>query len=284
MNMVPSKENIRYASNPNDVMNYPTERLRKDFLIEDLFREEQASAYYSLYDRFIVIGIKPVKKPIRLDAYHDWTKSTYFLERRELGIINVGGDGTVVVDGVEHELGKKECLYVGLGKKDIVFSSQSTKDPAEFYLNSAPAHLEYPTSKSTLKDANRVDLGNARTSNERTIYQYIHEGGIQSCQLVMGFTELKTGNVWNTFPPHTHLRRMEVYFYFDLAPDQLVMHFMGEPMETRHLALKNKQAVISPEWSIHAGAGTESYAFVWGMAGENKAFTDMDAVDMAIIK
>ncbi len=278
------KSDIRYASNPTDVKNYTTQRLREDFLIEDLFEDNRLKAIYTLYDRFIVMGARPVGEIIQLEAFNEWTKSDYFLQKRELGIINLGGSGEVIVDGNTYRLEKKECLYIGAGKKDIVFKSITQQDAAEFYINSAPAHKEYPTVKAALSDANRVELGDHETSNQRTIFQYIHEDGIQSCQLVMGFTELKPGNVWNTFPPHTHMRRMEVYFYFDLAPDQLVMHFMGEPNETRHLAMKNKQAVISPEWSIHAGSGTKSYAFVWGMAGENQSFTDMDAVDMKTLK
>ncbi len=278
------KNEIRYTANPTDFKNYATKRLRDDFLIEDLFEDNQSKAVYSLYDRFVVIGIKPTQQPIKLDTYNEWTKSDYFLERRELGIINVGSSGIVMVDEIDYQLEKKECLYIGSGKRDIVFKSNSPQDPAEFYVNSAPAHKEYPTVKASLADANKVELGDQETSNQRTIYQYIHESGIQSCQLVMGFTELKTGNVWNTFPPHTHKRRMEVYFYFDLDPDQITMHFMGAPEETRHLVVKNKQAAISPEWSIHAGAGTKSYAFIWGMAGENQSFSDMDAIDLKTIK
>ncbi len=277
------KSEIKYASDPRNVRNYTTEKLREEFLVEELFEDDQVKAVYSLFDRMIIMGIRPVNSHIQLDAFEDLTKSVYFLQRRELGVINVGGSGTIAVDGTVHTLNKKECLYVGMGKKEVIFQSTDPGDPAEFYINSAPAHHEYPSVKASLPDANRVDLGAAETSNERTIYQYIHEDGIQSCQLVMGFTELKPGSVWNTFPPHTHLRRMEVYFYFDLG-DQLVMHFMGEPEETRHLVMKNKQAVISPEWSIHAGAGTASYAFVWGMAGENQSFTDMDPVDLNTFK
>ncbi len=284
MTMKKLKTEIRYAANPVDFKNYPTKRLRDDFLIEDLFEDNQSKAVYSLYDRFIVMGIKPIQQSIKLDPYSEWTKSDYFLQRRELGIMNVGGSGVVVVDGTEYKLDKKECIYIGSGKKDVVFKSNSSQEPAEFYINSAPAHKAYPTVKSTLRDANKVELGDQERSNQRTIYQYIHEDGIQSCQLVMGFTELKPGNVWNTFPPHTHARRMEVYFYFDLDPDQIAMHFMGESDETRHLVLKNKQAAISPEWSIHAGAGTKSYAFIWGMAGENQSFSDMDAIDLKAIK
>jgi len=277
------KSEIRYASDPKNVRHYTTEKLREDFLIENVFEDDQTRAVYSMFDRMIILGIRSVNRPVQLEAFADLTKSEYFLQRRELGVINIGGKGTVTVDDTVYELDKKECLYVGMGKKEVIFQSAQSDTPAEFYINSSPAHHEYPTVKATLSDANRVDLGSAETSNERTIFQYIHEDGIQSCQLVMGFTELKPGSVWNTFPPHTHLRRMEVYFYFDLG-DQLVMHFMGEPEETRHLVMKDGQAVISPEWSIHAGAGTAAYAFVWGMAGENQSFTDMDPVDLNTFK
>ena len=267
---------IRFGSNPADIKRYTTDEIRSQFMIPQVMKKDEITCVYSLHDRMVTIGIVPASKSIELPAFEDLTKATYFLERRELGIINVGGKGTVTVDGETFEIDNKECLYVGKGKKSIVFSSSSASAPSEFYLNSSPADAEYPTKKASLGDANRVDLGSKENCNERTIFQYIHEGGIQSCQLVMGFTSLAPGSIWNTFPPHTHYRRMEVYFYFDMPEDQIVMHFMGDPRETRHIVMGNKQAVISPEWSIHSGAGTSNYSFIWGMAGENKAFTDMD--------
>lgn len=276
--------NIRIANNPLDVKGYDTKRLRSNYLLEEVMVPGEITSVYSMHDRMMTIGIVPDNGSLDLPTMEDLTKASFYLERRELGIINVGASGSVTVDGQNFKLNNKECLYIGMGKKAVSFESDSSDSPAEFYINSCPAHKEYPTTKATLRDANEVNLGSMENSNERTIYQFIHEGGIQSCQLVMGFTLLKPGNIWNTFPPHTHLRRMEVYFYFDLPDDQLIMHFMGDPEETRHIVIRNKQAVISPEWSIHAGAGTSAYSFIWGMAGENKAFTDMDGVDMNNVK
>ncbi|MEM1135381.1 MAG: 5-dehydro-4-deoxy-D-glucuronate isomerase [Bacteroidota bacterium] len=274
---------LRYAANPRDAKLYTTERLREDFLIQKLFEDDKINGVYSMYDRMVTVGIKPVFKSLELPAFESVTKAAYFLERRELGIINVGENGTVDVDGEKYELANKDCLYIGKGKQAISFSSNDSASPAEFYICSTPAHATYPITKAVQAEANPVELGAPETSNERTIFQYIHENGIQSCQLVMGFTELKKGSIWNTFPPHTHNRRMEVYFYFDLPDEQVVMHFMGEPTETRHLVMKNKEAVISPEWSIHAGAGTAAYSFIWAMGGENKTFTDMDPAGTAIL-
>ncbi len=275
---------LRYSSHPEDVRRFNTDELRERFLIPSLMKEDEIQMTYTLHDRMMVLGVKPVTKSLEVPSYEEYTKASYLLERREMGIINVGGSGTVVVDGISYQLGNKECLYIGKGAKSISFSSSSKSSPAEFYINSCPAHQSYPIVKATLENANKVELGSIANSNERVIYQYIHEDGIKSCQLVMGFTELKTGNVWNTFPPHTHIRRMEVYFYFDLAQDQMILHLMGEPNETRHIVMRNQQAVISPEWSIHSGAGTSSYSFIWSMAGENQAFTDMDAADMQSFK
>lgn len=275
---------IRFACNPKDVKKYDTNELRSHFLIEQLMKPGELTAVYSMHDRMMAIGVVPQKQAIDLPAMEDLTKAEYFLERRELGIINIGGTGSVTVDNEKFTINNKECLYIGQGNKSVQFESASAEDPAEFYVNSCPAHKSYPNSKASQNEANRVDLGSKENCNERTIFQFIHEDGIQSCQLVMGFTELKTGSIWNTFPPHTHLRRMEMYFYFDLPSDQMVMHFMGDPQETRHMAVHNKQAVISPEWSIHSGAGTSAYSFIWGMAGENKAFTDMDGQDLLNIR
>lgn len=275
---------IRFATHPDNIKLYDTDELREQFLINPLMVKDEITATYTMHDRMVVMGVVPVAKELTLPAFEQLTKADFFLQRRELGIINTGGAGTVTVDGTAYDLANKECLYVGKGNKEIKFKSQSGDQPAEFYMNSCPAHAEYPTQKATKADANEVNLGSKENCNERTIFQFIHEGGIQSCQLVMGFTELHTGSIWNTFPPHTHMRRMEVYYYFDMHDDHMVMHFMGDPSQTRHLAVHNKQAVISPEWSIHAGAGTASYSFIWSMAGENKAFTDMDGVDLKEIR
>jgi len=271
---------IRQYSHPKDAMNYTTQRLKEEFLIEKVMEAGKIHSVYSMIDRIITMGIVPTTSSITLPAFVERTKAQYFLERRELGVINIGGSGTVKVDGVEYKLDKKDCLYVGKGNKELIFSSESASEPAEFYINSCPAHKEYPTVKASMKDANPVHLGSMENANKRTIYQFIHENGIQSCQLVMGYTQLEPGNCWNTFPPHTHDRRMEVYFYFDMPQDRIVMHFMGEPTETRHIVMRDKQAVISPSWSIHSGAGTGAYTFIWGMCGENKEFPDMDAADM----
>lgn len=275
---------IRFGTNPTDVIKYTTQELRSQFLIPEVMIKDKITCVYSMHDRMITMGVVPVSNAIDLPVFEDLTKASFFLERRELGIINVGGSGTVTVDGTVYELENKECLYIGMGSKSVSFASHSSSIPAEFYINSSPAHKEYPTEKAGLSDANRVELGSKENCNERTIYQYIHEDGIKSCQLVMGFTTLATGSIWNTFPPHTHYRRMEVYFYFDMPKDQVVMHFMGDPQETRHVVMTNKQAIISPEWSIHSGAGTSSYSFIWGMAGENQAFTDMDGESLNTLR
>lgn len=268
----------RYACSPNEVKSFDTDQLRSNFLISDIMTPGEIKGVYSHYDRLITLGTIPLTNGISLPNYHDFTKQENFLDRREVGIINVGGSGFVDVNGETFSLENKDCLYIGLGKKNIVFSSNSENDPAVYYMNSTPAHKEYPTQKAAKADANPVELGAPETCNERTIFQYIHLNGIKSCQLVMGFTELKTGSVWNTFPPHRHDRRMEVYFYFDLPDDQKVCHLMGQPQETRHIFVKNHEAVISPNWSIHSGAGTSNYSFIWGMGGENMEFTDMDQV------
>ena len=266
----------RYACHPTDAISYDTDELREHFLLQRLMQPGEINGVHSHYDRMIILGIVPVKGTITLPAYEETTKQPFFLARREIGVINVGGPGKVSVDGQEFEVGNKECLYIGRGKKEVIFSSVTADIPAMFYANSCPAHADYPTTFAKQIQANRVELGSQENANKRTIFQFIHEGGIQSCQLVMGFTELSPGNVWNTFPPHTHDRRMEVYFYFDLPEGQRVCHLMGEPDETRHLFLSNNEGAISPSWSIHAGAGTAAYSFIWSMAGENKAFTDMD--------
>lgn len=267
---------FRYAHHPNDVKKYTTEELRQHFLIPTLFVKDEINLTYTMYDRFIAGGAFPVDKPLQLNAI-DELKANYFLERRELGIINVGGKGKVTVDGKAYEIGHKEALYIGRGHKNIYFEATEGEQPY-FYLNSAPAHKAYPAKKVTLADAEVVELGDSRNCNERKINKLIVNSVVQTCQLQMGMTELKEGSIWNTMPPHTHARRMEVYFYFNLEEGQTVSHFMGQPQETRHVFMKNHQAIISPEWSIHSGAGTSNYTFIWGMAGENLDYTDMDGV------
>lgn len=274
----------RHCIHPEDAKHYTTERLRKEFLIDNLMQQGKINGVYSHYDRMITIGAVPTSSPLSLPAFEEFTKQDFFLARRELGVINVGGTGTVKVDGESFTMENKDCLYIGLGKKDVAFESNDANNPAVYYINSCPAHKEHPTTRAAKAEANPVEMGAKETSNERTIFQYIHQNGIQSCQLVMGFTELKTGSVWNTFPPHKHDRRMEAYFYFDLDEDQRICHLMGEPEETRHLFIANHQAVISPSWSIHSGAGTSSYSFIWAMAGENMDFTDMDGISMERLK
>jgi len=256
-----------------------SEELRRRFLVADLFQTGKVELVYTDVDRAIVGGAVPVDTPLGLEGGREMACS-YFCERREVGIINLGAAGTVAVDGSEYRLARQECLYVSRGTRDIRFASDSVKTPACFYLVSYPAHTEYPTTHAGLEQANRIELGSRKDANHRTIRQYIHLKGIRSCQLVMGFTELHEGNVWNTFPPHTHDRRTEVYCYFDLPPQGCVLHLLGTPDETRHLVLHDKQVVLSPAWSVHSGVGTCSYRFVWAMGGENQVFEDMDAVDL----
>lgn len=268
---------VRYAANPEDFRAYDTKRIRKDFLIEGLFAADKIKMVYSMYDRYLVGGAMPVSQSLRLEAV-DPLKATYFLDRRELGIINVGGSGIVKVGDLEYELGYKEALYVGCGSHEVVFASENDSRPAHFYFNSASAHASYPVKKITKKEANVIHAGSLEESNARTINQLIVNTIVPSCQLQMGLTELEPGSIWNTVPAHTHNRRMEAYFYFEIPQGQAVCHFMGEPEETRHLWLCNEHAVISPEWSIHSGAGTSNYSFIWGMAGENLDYGDMDIV------
>ena len=270
---------VRYANHPEDSKHYTTEELRKHYLIEKVFIEDEVNLVYSHVDRVIAGGITPVKKALKLEGCKE-LGSEYFLERRELGVINIGGDGKVVIDEVEYEVKSREGLYVGMGSKELVFTSVDEKNPAKFYINSSPAHKTYPTVMINLEKANKVHLGDLANSNKRTIYQYVHPAVCQSCQLVMGMTMLEPNNMWNTMPCHTHERRMEVYLYFDMTDDNKVFHLMGEPNETRHIVMGNEQAVISPSWSIHSGVGTKNYTFIWGMAGENQTFTDMDHVAM----
>ncbi|MGK7395902.1 MAG: 5-dehydro-4-deoxy-D-glucuronate isomerase [Candidatus Cyclobacteriaceae bacterium M3_2C_046] len=275
---MPINYEVRYASNPADVKNYDTERLRQDFLIEKLMVTGEINLVYSHYDRYIVGGVVPASQPLKLETI-DPLKAEYFLERRELGLINVGGKAEVLVDGEKFSLNYKEALYIGKGHNEVVFSSQDPAQPAHLYVNSAPAHHTYPTKKITKNEAEIVELGSLQNSNARTINKMIVNSVVDVCQLQMGFTELKEGSVWNTMPPHTHDRRMEAYFYFEVPEGQSICHYMGQPQETRHIWMQNEQAVISPAWSIHAGAGTSNYVFIWGMAGENLDYGDMDKAE-----
>jgi len=273
----------RYSNHPEDVMHYTTSELREHFLITPVFVPGEVNLVYSHIDRIIVGGIMPTTGPLELTAGKEMGVDSFF-ERREGGIINIGGKGKITLDGVEFALGYQDGLYIGKGVKTATFAADNPSEPPKFYFNSAPAHFPYPSTLITLEIAKKVHLGSAETSNKRTINQYVHPDVVESCQLVMGMTILAPGSVWNTMPCHTHERRMEAYFYFDMAPDARVIHLMGQPDETRHLIVANEQAVLSPSWSIHAGAGTGSYTFIWGMCGENITFTDMDVIPMENLK
>jgi 4-deoxy-L-threo-5-hexosulose-uronate ketol-isomerase len=272
---------IKQPVHPHDAKNYDTQRLRDEFLLDNIFNKDSINLYYSFYDRYIVGGIMPGSNHLDLESI-DPLKSSYFLERREMGLINVGDKGCVHIDGDEYVLDYKDGLYIGKGARNIQFSNQSGQ--AMFYMNSAPAHMDYPIKKIVKSEAEVVNLGNQETSNERTIYKLIVHDVVETNQLQMGMTELKPGSVWNTMPPHTHDRRMEVYFYFEVPDDQAVCHFMGEAKETRHIFAQNNQAVISPAWSLHSGAGTSNYTFIWGMAGENMDYGDMDVIEPTDLK
>ncbi len=274
---------IRFQSSPKETASMNTQELRDNFLIQNLMQAGTVQLVYSHFDRVIIGGVVPTSSPILLPN-EDELKASFFLERREIGIINIGGRGTVVADGVIFTLDKLECVYLGKGTKDVSFESNDASQPAHFYLLSTPAHATFPNKMMTKEEAAPVHLGDIMTSNKRTIYKYIHNDGIQSCQLVMGLTTLADGCVWNSVPPHTHTRRMEVYFYFDVDPAHRVMHFMGEPQETRHLVVANNEAAIAAPWSMHFGVGTANYGFIWAMAGENKEFSDMDQQPIASLK
>jgi 4-deoxy-L-threo-5-hexosulose-uronate ketol-isomerase len=265
----------RFAVSPREAQQMNTQELRDNFLIETIFGSDEIKLTLSHYDRFIIGGVMPVTKKIELTNPSD-LKAQYFLERREIGIINIGGKGIVVADGVRFEIDFKEALYIGKGTKDVVFESVDSNNPAKFYINSAPAHQTYLSKKITKAEAEIVELGSLETANHRTINKLIVNSVVSTCQVQMGMTELKTGSVWNTMPAHTHDRRMEAYFYFEIPENQSVCHFMGQPQETRHIWMQNEQAVISPNWSIHSGSGTSNYTFIWGMAGENLDYGDMD--------
>ena len=274
---------LRTAAGPKDVKTYDTTRLRDEFLIQNLFNDDDIKYIYSHIDRIIVGGAKPVKEALEIKA-GDELRAEYFLERREMGIINIGGAGTVTVDGKVYPLNYKDGLYIGRGSKKIVLASDNGEKPAKFYFNSVPAHKEYPTVLIHPEDCVFQELGSLATCNHRTIRKYILPGQVESCQLVMGMTTLVEGSVWNTMPCHTHDRRMEVYLYFELGEDDVVFHVMGEPTETRHIVMRNEEAVISPSWSVHCASATRNYTFIWGMCGENQDFDDMDGVAMKDIR
>jgi len=271
---------IKYVADKISYKRMTTAELRESYLLENLFETGKIQLYYVDVDRTIVGSVVPVSGKLSLSGAKELA-ADYFAERREIGIINIAENGTISVDGKQFELKNKDCLYIGRGSKEIAFTSSNPSNPAKFYLMSYPAHQAYPSKLITKKEANKVELGSGREANKRIIYQMIRPGVAESCQIVMGFTELAEGSIWNTMPPHTHERRSEVYMYFDLPENARVFHFMGEPLETRSLVLKNGQAVISPSWSIHAGAGTSNYTFIWCMGGENQEFDDMDFVEMS---
>jgi 4-deoxy-L-threo-5-hexosulose-uronate ketol-isomerase len=269
------KIELRYASHPEDFKSYGTDKLRKEFLIENIFIKDEISLVYSMYDRYIVGGAMPVDNTLQLEPFGE-LKAKHFLDRREIGLINIGGEAEITAGGIIYKVGSKEALYLGKDTRDVSFRSTDSKNPAKLYINSAPAHHSFPSRKVTLADAEVVVLGGLETSNHRTVNKLLVNSVIETCQLQMGMTELKSGSVWNTMPVHTHNRRMEAYFYFEVPEKQAICHFMGDPDETRHIWMKNEQAVLSPSWSIHSAAGTSNYTFIWGMAGENLVYGDMD--------
>lgn len=274
---------IRFHNSPAETKQMDTAQLRENFLVGDLFSDDAVRLVYSHYDRVIIGGIKPVAKTLELPN-HPELRADFFLERREMGIINVGAEAVVIADGKEYNLRKMDCVYLGKGTQKVKFRPVSKKEAPLLYLLSAPAHHKYPNRVLPREKAAPVQLGAAETANKRTVYKYIHLEGIRSCQLVMGLTMLEPGSVWNSIPPHTHTRRMEVYFYFDVPAEHRIMHFMGDPKETRHLVMANNEAVISPPWSTHYGCGTSNYGFIWGMAGENQVYTDMDPAPVASLR
>lgn len=273
---------LRTAASPKDAKFYTTQRLREEFLIQDLFQVGKIKMVYSHIDRIITGAAVPVE-PIALTAGQE-LRAEYFLQRREMGVINIGGKGRIKIDGKEYALDFKDGIYIGMGAKEICFTSEDSSVPAKFYFNSAPAHTAYPTVLIKPEDCVTVELGSMEEANHRVIRKYILPGQVESCQLVMGMTQLMPGSVWNTMPCHTHDRRMEVYLYFEMPQDAFVMHYMGEPEETRHIVMRNEEAVISPSWSIHSGCGTRAYTFIWGMVGENQDFDDMDGIAMKEVR
>jgi len=273
----------REAVNSAFAKTLDTQGLREHFLIEEVFISGEMSMVYAHADRMIAGGICPSSVPLALPASSS-LGTDFFLARREMGLINIGGAGKIEIDGAAYQLGPRDGFYIGMGARDVRFSSLNSERPAKFYFNSAPAHRICPTRLITFDEAKHVEMGSDAECNRRTIHQYIHPAVLETCQLVMGMTMIHEGSVWNTMPVHTHERRMEIYFYFDMPEDRVVFHFMGKPDETRHLVVRNEQAVISPSWSIHSGVGTGSYAFIWGMAGENQTFMDMDNVPMSALR
>lgn len=269
---------IRCASNPKDVKHYTTERLREEFHIANLFTEDNIKMVYSHIDRIITAGIMPVLQELKLEGSKELA-SDYFLERRELGCINIGGKGIITVDGAEYEMNPRDGIYIGKGNREVSFKSEDKENPAKFYVSSCPAHMSYPIVKIDITKAKKVPCGSVEDCNKRVINQYIHPEVMKSCQLAMGLTQLEPGSNWNTMPSHTHDRRMEVYMYLDMGENDAVFHMMGEPNETRHIIMHNEEAVISPSWSIHSGVGTKAYSFIWAMCGENQEFTDMDHIE-----
>jgi 4-deoxy-L-threo-5-hexosulose-uronate ketol-isomerase len=278
---------IRYSAHFNDYKTYTTRQLRDEFLISGLYADDQVRAVYSHVDRMVALGIMPVRERVPIDKGIDvWANfgTRSFLERREIGIFNIGGPGTAEVDGAAYAMGNKDCLYVSMGAKSVAFASADPREPARFYAVSAPAHKPCETRRITLAEAAKRPLGTAEASNRRVINQFIHPDVLETCQLCMGLTVLEPGSVWNTMPAHTHERRMEIYTYFDMPEGSAVFHMMGTPGETRHIVVADGEAVISPSWSIHAGCGTASYSFIWAMGGENKEFDDMDALKVSDLK
>ena len=274
---------VIHSVHPEDFSSYDTKKIRENFLLENLVQQDKIECVYTHYDRMIIGAANPVDQALQLGTYEQ-LKADHFLSRREIGIINIAGNGYVTVDGEKFELEKQDCLYIGKGKEKIIFSSVNKSSPAKFIFFSCPAHQEFPTRLMKPLEALPAEMGSLDNNNHRVINKYIHNDGIQSCQLVLGVTNFKKGSIWNTMPPHLHDRRMESYFYFDLAEGQRIIHFMGEPNETRHIFLNNDQAILSPPWSIHSGVATANYSFIWAMAGENKVFTDMDPVPVQSLK
>lgn len=277
------KMEVRYANHPDDSKHYTTEDLRRHYLMEKVFTPDEILLVYSHQDRIIAGGVMPVARELELEA-SDALRADYFLQRRELGIINIGGNGKVTLDGKVYDVKSKDGMYVGMGTKEVKFASDDVKNPAKFYIASAPAHKTYPTYYIDFEKANHRPCGDAKNLNKRVINQYIHPDVCKSCQLAMGMTELAEGSGWNTMPSHTHERRMEVYFYFNIPQDNVVFHMMGQPQETRHIVMNNEQLVISPSWSIHSGIGTSNYSFIWAMCGENQEFDDMDHIKNTDLK